>query len=331
MTDENKGCGLISNTSNYTNCNCPQNEYKDSTKRNNKEYPIENPSTYKSGILGLCCMDDRDINYSGPENCAPGWCSKTASQDCDIQLKSICDKFDPNKSVEYGLVNVSICQNYCETKPKMTGIVRREDESHYCHKYIADYCSYQIDSYTKSGELNGYCQKAMDINRKDAIYPGYHPEWSDKAMEKKCKDTKFKDNHECSCINSKMDNPECFDKICLTDGYLTNKMLNRQKDLKCPEVCQQQIEINKKKINIDIDNDQFKKTCGINLNSYYDCVKGYCVLSNNGKYKNDNTCDKNCKKIIDTDKEETNTDIYFYISGGILFSILIIFSIKKFV
>lgn len=210
---------------------------------------------YKDG----CCKS----SISGADKCAPGWCSKSNSDDCDETLKNSCTNLNGGK----------FCFDYCNTISKSTGKPRKENTNHWCYTETANYCAIN-ENILK----DPFCKSSIAIERQGSSSPGYPPLWADKTMHDVC--TKYKDSNkkpeQCGCFYSDMPEPSCLDPNCVASSYKNRAMLDNPKN--CSNVCQQIIHVNKTGGNVDINNNKFQQQCNSNLITYYNCDgKGNCL------------------------------------------------------
>lgn len=263
-------------------CACQLINYDEATEANRAD--CFNSSTDVAYNKLECCVGKR----SGPCQCAPGWCPRSVSVDCDSAIGDYLQGQGYNITDPVAQAGI---QTYCSVVPRGSAMARRDDPAHPCHTYTQQYCT------TGNNIMNPYCRESIAVNRVGNVRAGYPPGWADVFVPDFCHNNRRAPDPIrtfCACVNSTLVESECTDPACTNrSGYRTSSQIDGQQH--CPTICQQIIAGNKAGGNINIDNNTFIQQCGQYTNNtglvtHYNIVNGRCVPQDNGPYLDDKTC-----------------------------------------
>ena len=300
------------NTPDSSDCRCYVIDYDKAAVGNTQEQFLVNAEA-KFINKEQCCLGQ--LSKVGSQSiCAPGWCPKSISKDCDIIYEPIC-KANPKDPR---------CKPYCSTI--RNGKPRAYDTSTFCYEWGRTYCSTGTNIAT-----DPTCREA------EKFYRGDRPAWSEAIASEFCAarkaDSKF--NGFCACINSNLPEASCVDTKCTNDtAYKTQFALDQS--LKCGTICLAIFEKNKAGNNINYNGNNIQQQCGNYtetkgekfVDTWYSCnaAAGRCEVTpqgEQGKFPNDNTCGGNCT-AVDKEQPGFDTETLSWIGGGIILLIIII-------
>lgn len=297
-----------------TDCRCFVTNYNLAAVGNTPNQYLVNAEAKASNKFD-CCLG----NLSGPKYCAPGWCTKSLTKDCDIDFENFC-KANPNDGR---------CKQYCGVV--RNGKPRNYSTDHWCANWSRDYCITGDRIVTDTFCTNGSIFYGAN---KDERAP-----WSDELASKLCLSRKTNSayNNFCACINSNIPQAICTDNKCTNaSAYKPKEELDRVKSENgCGTICLVIFQENKAGQQIEVSGNTVNMACGTNpetkdekLITWYQCNKetNQCVLTpvgEKGVYANDVFCGDNCEPA-DKEAPGATTETYIWTIGGFIFLAIII-------
>lgn len=225
-----------------------------------------------------CCRGET----KGGEFCAPGWCPRSISEDCDPVLETYCQDKPYDES----------CRTYCSIE--RNGVPRNKTVNNWCYDWTEKICM--------SGDsiaTDNYCRKTISG-------PG-HPVWADLRVEQFCSNNNSNQRYKsfCSCVNSPYPEASCTDSACTnTNAFMTTNQIEQSKN--CGVICLTIFENNRAGEQFNFDGNIIQQTCskeGINdeLITWYSCSEnGQCIytpIGETGTYSNDPNCGGDCAPV----------------------------------